>query len=66
LSASFNNLLQSVNGTSTSSSTGSRGSGTASSSNQSLTSFLNNLLQTVQSNGGHAIGTLGGNVNAKV
>jgi hypothetical protein len=50
--------VQSVNGASTSSS--------AASSNQSLTSFLNNLLQTVQSNGGHSIGALGGNVNAKV
>jgi hypothetical protein len=66
LSASFNNLLQSVNGASTASGAGSGGSGTTSSSNQSLTTFLNNLLQTVQSNGGHAISTLGGNVNAKV
>jgi hypothetical protein len=62
LSASFNNLVQSVDGTSAASA-GSGGSSTASS--QTLTNFLNNLLLNVQS-GGHALSALGGNVNAKV
>jgi len=62
LTASFNKLEQSVSGTSAASG---RSADSSTASNQSLTTFLNNLLLNVQS-GGHALSALGGNVNAKV
>jgi hypothetical protein len=62
LTAAFNNLTQGTNAAATSGAAATNGT----TSTASLQSFLSNLLQTVQSNGGHSLSALGNNVNANV
>jgi hypothetical protein len=68
LSASFNSLIQGVSGNAAATSSAAGGSSSASnqSSTPSLQTFLNNLLQTVQSSGGQFLSSLGTQVNATV
>jgi hypothetical protein len=63
LSASFNSLMQGVNGN-----PATTGSSTASTqtSNAALQNFLSNLLQSAQSGGAHSLNSVGANVNTNV
>jgi hypothetical protein len=70
LSSSFDKLVQGAGSSSALASAAGTSSGSSTASNQSsnagLTNFLNNLLQTVQSNGGHSLSSVGATVDAKV
>ena len=63
LNASFNSLMQGVNGNAA---TAGSSAASTQTSNAALQNFLSNLLQSVQSSGAHSLSSVGANVNTNV